>query len=105
MAMRPSVKYTPYATSSKEQTGDIIMFSQFEEGGLLFETRNDVESGDKSYGDSIMPTLLSEEDMDAKDSVDESYDEPMSTEMLEDIFEGSQSHPNVNKIEARYKKI
>ena len=51
-----------------------------------------------------MPTLLSEEDMDAKDSVDESYDEPMSTEMLEDIFEGSQSHPNVNKIEARYKK-
>ena len=34
---------------------------------------------------------------------DESDDEPMSTEMLEDIRDGSQSHPNVNRIEARYK--
>ena len=25
MAMRPTVTYTPYATSSKEQTGDVIM--------------------------------------------------------------------------------
>ena len=29
MAMRPSVTYTPYATSSKEQTGDIITSAQF----------------------------------------------------------------------------
>ena len=29
MAMRPKVMYTPYATSSKEQTGDVIMFAQF----------------------------------------------------------------------------
>ena len=35
--------------------------------------------------------------------VDESDDEPMSTETLEDIRDGSQSHPNVNRIEARYK--
>ena len=46
--MRPAVTYTPYATSSKEQTGDVITFAQFEEGNILTETRNDAESGDKS---------------------------------------------------------
>ena len=48
MTMRPTVTYTPYATSSKEQTGDVITFTQFEEGNLLSETRNDTESGDDS---------------------------------------------------------
>ena len=48
MAMRPAVTYTPYATSSKEQTGDIITFAQSEEGNLLSETCNDTESGDES---------------------------------------------------------
>ena len=48
MTMRPSVTYTPYATSSKEQTGDVITFAQFEEGNILTEIRNDAESGDKS---------------------------------------------------------
>ena len=38
MAMHPAVTYTPYATSSKEKTGDIITFVQFEEWDLLFET-------------------------------------------------------------------
>ena len=37
------------------------------------------------------------------DSGDESDDEPMSTEMLEDIHDGSQYHPNVNRIETYYK--
>ena len=37
------------------------------------------------------------------DSGDESDDEPMSTEMLKDIRDVSQSHPNVNRREARYK--
>ena len=60
MAMRPAVMYTPYATSSKEQTGDVITFAQFEEGNLLTETRNDAESGDKSDNESIM---MSEQDM------------------------------------------
>ena len=41
--------------------------------------------------------------MDALDCDDESDDEPMSTEMLEDIRDVSQSHTNVNRIEARYK--
>ena len=30
--MRLAVTYTPYAASSKEQTGDVITFAQFEEG-------------------------------------------------------------------------
>ena len=48
MAMRPAVTYTPYATSSKEKTGDVITFAQFEEGNLLNETRNNTESDDRS---------------------------------------------------------
>ena len=35
--------------------------------------------------------------MNVMDSGDESDDEPISTEMLEDVFDGSQSHPNVIK--------
>ena len=36
-------------------------------------------------------------------SGDESDDVPISTEMLKDIRDSSQSHTNVNRIEARYK--
>ena len=50
-----------------------------------------------------MPSLLSKEDMDVMNADDESYDDPMSMKMLEDIHDGSQSHPNVNRREARYK--
>ena len=100
MAMRPSVTYTPCDTSSREQTSDIIRFVQFEEGNILTKTCKDAESGD---GDSIMPKLIREEEMDALDSGDESDHDLMSTEMLEDIRDGSQTHPNVNRREARYK--
>ena len=41
--------------------------------------------------------------MDAIDSGDESKYGPISTEMLEDIRDGSQYHPNVNRREAHYK--
>ena len=54
MAMRPTVTYTPYATSSKEKTGNVITFTQFEEGGLLTETCNDKESSDKYDSESLM---------------------------------------------------
>ena len=37
------------------------------------------------------------------DSGDESNDEPMSTEMLEDIHDISKSHPSINMKEASYK--
>ena len=64
MAMRPAVTYTPYATSSKEQTGNVITFAQFEEGNLLSETCNDTKSGDESDSESIM---MSEKDMENLD--------------------------------------
>ena len=54
MAMRPILAYTPYDTSSKEQTGDVITFAQFEEGNILTETCNDTESSDESNSESIM---------------------------------------------------
>ena len=60
MAMCPTVTYTLYATSSKEQTSDIIAFAQFEEGNLFTETRNDTETDDESDSKSIM---MSEKDM------------------------------------------
>ena len=37
------------------------------------------------------------------DSGNESEDEPMSTDTLEDIRDGSKSHPIINRREARYK--
>ena len=45
MVMCRAVSYIPCDTSSREQTGNIITFAQFEEGDLLSETRNDAESG------------------------------------------------------------
>ena len=80
MAMSPEVTYTPYATSSKEQTGDVITFAQFEEGNILTKTCNDAESGDKSDNKSIM---MGEQDMDDINSGDESDHDLISTEMLE----------------------
>ena len=61
MAMRLAVTYTPYATSSKEQTGDVITFTQFEEGNLLTETRNDTESDDEYDSESLM---MNKQDME-----------------------------------------
>ena len=61
--------YTPYATSSKEQTGNVIKFAHFEEGDILTETRNDAETGDESDNESIM---MNKQDMENLDSNKES---------------------------------
>ena len=98
--MRLAVMYTPYVTSLKEQTGDVITFAQFEEGDILTETRNDAESCDESDNESIM---MSEQDRESINSRDESYHDLISTEMFEDIHDGSQTHLNINKREARDK--
>ena len=79
------------------------MSVQFEEGNILSKTCNNAESGDESNDDSIMSQLLSKEEMDVMDAGDESDHDLISTEMLEDIRDGSQSHPNVNKRESCYK--
>ena len=41
--------------------------------------------------------MISEQHMDAMNSRDESDHDLISTEMLEDILDGSQNHPNVNR--------
>ena len=79
MEMRPEVTYTPCATSSREQTGDIITFAEFEEGNILTKTRNNAESGDGSDKESIM-------NMNSGDGSDHDL---IYTEMLEDIRDGS----------------
>ena len=81
-------------TRLQEKKGDVIKFAQFEEGNILTETRIDAESGDKSNNKSIM---MSEQDMDAINSGDESDHDLISTEMLEDIRDGSQTHTNSNR--------
>ena len=92
MAMHPAVTYTPYATSSKEQTGDVITFSQFEEGNLWSETCNDTESGDESDSESIM---MSKKDMENPDETEKFDDDLISTETLHDIRDGNQTHPKI----------
>ena len=97
MAMRPTVRYTPYATSSKEQTGDVITFAQFEEGGVLSETRNDTESDDASDSESIMMSLRDMENLGETEKFDDAL---ISTETLHDIRDGNQTHPKIDKREA-----
>ena len=46
--------------------------------------------------------MINEQDMENLDSNEQSDHDLISTEMLEDIRDGSQTHPNVNKREARY---
>ena len=93
MAMRPAVTYTTCDTSFREQTGNIITFTHFEEGNILTKTCNNTESGEESNDESIM----------TMDSGDESDHDLISTEILRDICGGSQTQLNVNRREARYK--
>ena len=50
-----------------------------------------------------MPPILSLEELDLLDSGDESDYKSMCTEMLEDICDVSQSHPDVNRRDVCYK--
>ena len=47
--------------------------------------------------------MMSKQDTDAMNSGDDSDHDLISTEMLDDIRDGSQTHPNVNRRVARYK--
>ena len=59
-----------------------------------------MNSGDNSDNNSIM---MCKQDMEEINSGDESDHGLISTDMLEDIRDGSQTHLNVNRREARYK--
>ena len=73
MAIRPTVMCTQYATSSKEQTEDVITFAQFEEGNILTETRNNTESGDKSDNESLMMNKQDMENLDSNEKFDDNH--------------------------------
>ena len=103
MAMRASAKYSPCATSLNEQNGNRITFTQFEEKNLISDTRNDAEGGEESDDNPIIPPLLSEEEILAMDFGSESDHNLIYTEMLKNIRDESQSHPKINRREARYK--
>ena len=101
MAMRTDVSCIPCDTYSKGKTGDIITFSQFEEGNLLSETCDNTESNKESDDKSTLAPLISEEEMDVMSTGYESDDE-LTT--LKDISDGSQSLMIINRIEERYNK-
>ena len=67
---------------------------------MLTETNNDAEISDESDNESIM---MSKQDIGNLNSSDESDHDIIPTDMLHDICDGSQTHPNVIKREARYK--
>ena len=54
-----------------------------------------MEIGDESDDDSIIPPLLSEEEMDAMDSGDESEYDIISKKMLERFCDRSKSHQKI----------
>ena len=89
--MQSEVSYIPYATSSHEQTGDIITFAHFEEGGLV-ENKCNAEEG-KSFLASI----------DESSTYYESDDLSISTNTLKDIWDRIQIHPELNARDARFK--
>ena len=62
------------------------------------ETFNDTESGDESDSESIM---MSEQDMENLDEKEKFDDDLISTETLHDIRDRNQTHPNIDKREAR----
>ena len=76
-----------FLSTSRDKNGNITMFTQFEKGNILTKTRNDAESVDESDEKSIM----------TMDSGDESDHDIISTDMLEDISDGSHTRPNVNR--------
>ena len=91
LAMRPSVLYIPYDTSSHEQTGKTITFAQFEEDNLSENERNTEEE------ESISASI-------DESSTDNNYDDgSISTKSLWDICYGSSIHPELNARYARFK--
>ena len=77
------------------------MFTQFEEGNILTETRNDAENRDKSDNESIM---MSKQDMENLNENEKSHHHIITTKTLEGIRDGNQTRPTVNKREASFKK-
>ena len=89
--MQPQCLYIPYATSSHEQTGDIITYAQFEEDDLVKNGCNAEEYESTSY---------SIDELSTDDDPDGGY---ISTNSLEDIWDGSKTNLGINAKYARLK--
>ena len=75
----------PWINATQKQIKNLINNQTFlveDPENLSSETFNNAESGDESDGDSIIPPLLSKEEMGAMDYYDESDHDLISTEML-----------------------
>ena len=59
------------------------------------EYHNGTESGDNFGEDSTLPPLVSETKMDEMSLGNKSDAETMSTDMLEDVCDGRQSHTKI----------
>ena len=68
------------------------------EGNLISETRNNTESGDESDSESIMMTKKDMENLDETEKFDGDL---ISTETLHGIRDRNQTHPKIDKREAR----
>ena len=77
----------------------MITLANFAEGNLLLEYRNGTKKGNKYDDRSILTPLNSEAKMNEMPLGDESDAEPMQMGMLEDIHDGSESHPRTNRRE------
>ena len=89
--MQPAFSYILYATSSHEQTGDIITFAHFEDKKLVETKGNEEEYGSILYSIEELSTE------------DDSNDGSISTNALEEIWGGSQINPGINARDARLK--
>ena len=88
LAIQTEVSYILYATSSHEQTGNIITFAQSEEGTLV-----ENECNTEEY--ASIPALIGESSKD-----DDSDDGSISTNDLDKIWDGSQIQPEFNTRDA-----
>ena len=91
LTMQSSVSYIRYATSYHEQTGNIITFVHFEEGYL-------VENEQNSEEDESIPASI-----DELSTENDSYGGSISTNALEDIWDGSKINLDINSRDARLK--
>ena len=74
-----------------------LIYTHFEEGGLLSENRNGTEIRDESDNNSTITPLISAAKMYKMSPVDESDNENVYKLMLEEIFDRIQYQPSLNR--------
>ena len=85
--MQPGVSSISYATPPREQTGEIITFAQFEEGGLV-ENEHNAEENESIYASIYESSIY-----------DDSDSRSIRTNNNKEVWDGSQIYSEIN---ARY---